>query len=1292
MSRGKKIKLTAIITAIIAALAIIGTTVVNGLYSAGEKVWLNYSDLINDTSLLCIEHHQRMWSDGRQYTVTSRIHIEGKTSTDQSGKSVDSWHNAKLAYILQRDKGVGPTSQFEVQQAIWNYITEWMHEVGHKHNGLNWNFATGSKGDYHTNLEDEAANYADNLGENKISNNSDESKIKVKAYKNGDQTDLLVGPFKFEFSGKLTDVKLSDNKGKTISPKEYAKYTGSDLNKLGLSDIKSGESFYIIIPSNSGMAVINNIKATASSTVKVADIAFLNCSSEDWQNLIQYNHSEKQLNADGDWDVTIPLLINISGYVWEDIWGGKNNEFDNVYHGKDYKVGNETYDGKDVLVAGLTVKLKDKNGNVIKNNNGQEATAKTDSNGSYKFTDILISDLEGCYVEFEYDGLKYTSVKALVGDDNSINSKAGEVVSQRKALNTAFTEITNKDTISDRTHGYSRNENGKTTGTINYKEDKSNWRSVYESSTYNTNLSADTNVTSYSIEEQFKDEKYVENEDGTLEIKYINLGIVQRYQPTISLTQDINNVEVTVNGYEHNYIYATRNAHRENTTAFNIGVRFGTNNDKYTRAIYPSDVKYSQGLAKDNPNKLRVYVTYAIVVHNNSTSTGGLSVTANELVNYYDKEYTIVDSWVGDNQDNKITWNTTSKYGQSYNDGKYVGAYSTGLAGQKIAAEQNAQTVYIKFQVSDNAVLGLLNNTSTLENVTELYAYSTYYGSDKEGCKAGDIYAGVDAIETRMEANDLGEENGVKPIDSAPGNATPGDVSTYEADTNRAPSLLLEAKGVREIEGTVFEDKTADTLQSEKERLGNGIYDNGENTMSGVKVELLSATDGSVATIYPPANEDANKDGVEVSTAETGIDAVIESTGANGYYIFKGVEPGKYLIRYTYANGTTKICDTTGKEIKDITVQDYKSTIITSEVIKRAFEDNAAVEKDWYKQKEANRYSDAIDNYDQREAIDNEMMNVNGSTVPTITSIDANSPEFNIGVEYETIYSASTGQAYTYKISDLDFGIVRRPMQSADLDKTVSHIKVTLPNEQVLIDGDVDVAKGIAPKYVTIAGDKIYITIDSELLRGSHIELAYNLTLTNTSEQDYRNKSYYYYGQDKSNPVQISKATLMDFVDREITLNEIPGKTWSVTDLANEGLVLTPEEKEKLLKEFSTVVTAEALPDKAISAGESSTTKINVEKILSTDGDLSYENNGEIVSISKTGGSSMITTLGSYATLLTAQVDAMPTESDEDKAETVTIIPPTGEVDNTVMYVTIGAISLAMLGTGTYVIRRIVKL
>ena len=142
MSKVKKLLLGVIVMAI----AILGYTNIAKAtsYTVGQSVPITYSTYINDADLFCVEHNQAL--KGRlTYKVISQVDIRGNVSTDHTGKSIESWHNAKLAYILSADNG--PIKQSgPVQNAIWNYMYTWMKNVGQYHAGLYDGFASTTTG------------------------------------------------------------------------------------------------------------------------------------------------------------------------------------------------------------------------------------------------------------------------------------------------------------------------------------------------------------------------------------------------------------------------------------------------------------------------------------------------------------------------------------------------------------------------------------------------------------------------------------------------------------------------------------------------------------------------------------------------------------------------------------------------------------------------------------------------------------------------------------------------------------------------------------------------------------------------------------------------------------------------------------------------------------------------------------------------------------------------------------------------------------------------------------------
>lgn len=165
---------------------------------------------------------------------------------------------------------------------------------------------------------------------------------------------------------------------------------------------------------------------------------------------------------------------------------------------------------------------------------------------------------------------------------------------------------------------------------------------------------------------------------------------------------------------------------------------------------------------------------------------------------------------------------------------------------------QSTQDLYVQFELNRDAVISLLNDGETLENVTEINSYSVF---DSNGA----VYAGVDK-------------------NSNPGNSVPGETNTYEDDTDQSPAFKLELADARELTGKVFLDSTSGELMTGEVRQGSGQYEEGETGISGVHITL---------------------------TENTGSGKVYETdTDENGDFYISDFIPGDYTLTYTWGDET----------------------------------------------------------------------------------------------------------------------------------------------------------------------------------------------------------------------------------------------------------------------------------------------------------------------------------------------------------------------------------------------------
>ena len=1299
MSRVKK----SIITIIMAIVAILGISTISKAYYVNQNLTLTYNDYLNSKNIFCLEHRQALVSRKMYYKVASQVKIEGTKSTDHTGKTINNWANAKFAYILSKDNG-SAKSTGPVANAIWNYGYTWMANVGQYHAGLYNGFASSTKGSP-TWLDQESTNYANNLtaGDQQIKDNTNKNNVKVVAYNKDGKAYMRVGPFNWTFGGKVTDVNVYDQNGQSISEKLYSSYYGNEERFYGVGNIKSGSDFYISVPLNENTTKITKISGNLQREVKAVNIWFLESNYAAYQNLIvrePYTTTEnipftfdenistlgglkvikvnkdntivklkgvgfiiknKQLdkyvkqengkitfvtdknqatefvtNQNGEFTVENLLVgtyvayetknpnygyefltegqqkdividktselqipnkqrwVKLSGYVWLDKIYGKQSLRNDLFKDNDY-------DSSDMLLDGITVRVMDKTtGQIAKDKNGNELKGTTANGGAYLFTDVEIDKLNDYYIEFEYDGLTYTNVVPHIDRDNG--SKAAESSANRDAFNKNFSSVEGKaeDT------GFTRDSNGNEKHQLSYSLNQNE-----HSSTLINNgqypITAQTSETGYYIRDHFT--------YGQEEIKYINLGLYEREQPDIALLKDIQNVRVAVNGYQHVYNYAQRFVNQgEYGDGFNVGVKFGNKygSMSYSRAVYKADYEYTN--EQDASKELKVYITYKLQMKNESSN---LITQINSLVDYYDSRYNLTKVGTGLDNNGGVTGEV------NHTESDYNANYKKTIinANAKIDAQKTSD-IYVEFELNRDAVINILSDKENLDNVAEINSYSIFDTN-------GNVYAGIDK-------------------DSNPGNAVPGEVTSYQDDTDSAPALKLEVADAREMSGKVFLDATSGELMTGKVRQGNGQYDDGEKGIPGVAVTLTENTGSG-----------------KVYTA---------TTDENGDFYINNYIPGDYTLTYTWGDQT-------------YTVQNYKGTIYD------VSRDQS--NKQWYKENVDKRLTDALDDYELRQSIDDEIKSIRHDTKTTIDKMNSTTPTMGIGVEYESTYTASSGDRYVYKVSNIDFGIVERARQQIGLNKRVKSLKITLANGQVVTDITIDENGNITGQKDHVIYMKpsattdpkngfVRVELDNELIQGSTLEVSYEIKATNESEVDYLSEDFYKYGKVEGPVVTITPSAIIDYLDKDWAFDQDKNTAWSVKTLEEaKGLVaeVVYNNSESTINN-KTILYTTSLQDKKLEPTQTASVDLNVSKVLSTAEDISLNNETEVTHLDKTGGSKPNSTPGNYVP------GTGKTESDDSTAETVIVTPATGANRNFIIPTIVGAIALIVLGGGVFLIKR----
>ena len=1326
------------VSIIIGFIAILGISNISSAYYSvsnlygGKELDISYGDYSDNSNIFCMEKGQSLTWDN-YYKVVSNVKISGTKSTDYTGKTIDHKDNAKFAYILWCSKN---SSQWSVANSVWNFGFQWMNSVGQNHAGLYKGFASSVTGES-TSIDIAAEAYANsiiNARTTKAEDKTDKSKINVKSYKKDDKQYVRVGPFKWEFSGNLADVKAYDQDSKEISNMLVSIFSGTTEKYItSFNEIKPNKEFYISLPVDSGVNKITKLTGKINIDEKTANIFFLESKTGYKQNLLIVEPGETLEPIDISFDYNIPLLgylkvikvnekneiVKLSGvgfyiqnadtkkyvkvdkeettyvdniddatefitdsngeitiknlivgdylayetknpnYGYEIIKEGvqtsvvvdKTQELKipnkqkyvklSGYVWVDKTTRNDLYnDGNDILLEGITVKLKNRKTNEVINQ------AKTSGEGAYKFVDVLVDELKDYYIEFEYDGLTYTNVIPMLNKPNGSKSAENEIL--RENFNKDFSVVTGKT----RDTGVTLDSNGSEKYQLSYIIDENAHTATLDRTKANYFIPATTDVTKYSIWDNF--------EYGQEEVKNINLGLYERDMPYIALLKDIENVKMTINGKAHVYQYAQKYINEEEyKEGFNVGIKFGEKYGtmSYTRPIYKADYEYE---TVDKTNELKMYITYKLQLENRS----GLKAKVNSIVDYYDSRYKSTPIQVGTGvEQGNITGTIGALTGEKYND-KYSRVVIN--SNTEINPESSAK-VYIQFELDREAILNLINGNENLENIAEINSYSIF---DKDG----KTYAGIDKK-------------------SNPGNAVPGNDKTYEDDTDKSPNLVVELTDARKISGKVFLDETTGELKTGEIRQGDGKYTDDEKGISGVKV-TLTETSGSGKVYETTTVDQKNTYGFLENTEKEPGKIILESEIFNdsnkdkykyiaeldiGDYLFSEFIPGDYILTYTWGDDT-------------YTVHKYKGTIYDAS----RDQNNGG----WYKENVDLRLSDALDNYNKdQEAPKGSRLQIDAEEVPyTRTKMDSTTPTMDMGVEYESTYTASTGDKYVYEIKNIDFGIVERARQRLELDKKVRKFKVTLANGHAIVDVTVndDGTLSGEKNHVTYMGPTksnnkgsngfIRLELDNEFIQGAKVEVQYDIMVTNGSELDYLSEEYYKYGIVKGEVVTITPTIIVDYLDDGWAFESENNLGWEVKELdaikAIKKILTDGDYIDSTIAE-KTLLYTESLKTVKLVPKQSETLIINVSKVLANSDEIYLDNEVEVAEIITKGGLPTNSIPGNYI-----PGKAPYQEPDDSMAPTVIITPNTGDNLNFIIPVMVGVVVLVILGLGVILIKK----
>ena len=746
-----------------------------------------------------------------------------------------------------------------------------------------------------------------------------------------------------------------------------------------------------------------------------------------------------------------------------------------------------------------------------------------------------------------------------------------------------------------------------------------------------------TNETNYKLQEKFT--------TGQKEITNINFGLYEREQPDIALIKDLHSLNLAINGYEHTYLYENRFKHQnEHGNPYDIGVKFGNrySNMKYTRPIYKSDLKTE---LLDKNKELKVNLTYKIRIRNESSN---LKVKVHNINDFYDSRMNVVNIGTDIEKNGYVNPNkgmllSNENYNETYKKLKID-------ISNKIIDPQKEYDVYVQFEMDRKTVLEAINKE--INNIVEINAYTVY---DKDS----QIYAGIDK-------------------DSNPGNSEPGNKNTYEDDTDSAPGVILEkAKKERTINGNVFLEESK--KNDDDTRSGNGKFDPEDKSVEGVRIQLIE--DKPDGKKYPETGEEVKSNNL-------------------GEYSIGGFIPGVYKLVFTWENGNkvyyedNTVKDNKGEDLQ-INVQDYKSTIVN----KTEWEDK---EKDqyWYRKNIEERNSDALDNYNTRLAIDEELKKIKHNTQTTKKEMESTTQAMNIAIENteQNESDGNTNEEQNKKISEItniDFGIVERARQQLKLNKNVKLFSIAIAKGQEIANVEID-ENGNTNKqqYVTYMKPSptaipkngwIKAELDNEILHGAILNTTYIINIKNNSENDYLNQDFYYFGTNKNQDelLKLKPTETIDYLDIGWSYKEENG--WNhkkiETDTVSEEVkkALKKIDRNILLKETTEILA----PKEKVDLGT-----LNVSKVLASTDDIELNNESEIITVEKNGGGNLYEeTPGNYIPG-SYKKTSTTLEPDNDAAETVIVVPATGANKNYLEMGMLGIAILTILGTGIYIIKK----
>ncbi len=564
----------------------------------------------------------------------------------------------------------------------------------------------------------------------------------------------------------------------------------------------------------------------------------------------------------------------------------------------------------------------------------------------------------------------------------------------------------------------------------------------------------------------------------------INLGISKKVVD-LALMTDLYKATATINGVTKTLQYNTKFDDDMNSI-IDVMQNKTADSVEYNINLYRSDYNYrignyingpslahqptlsgeEQGALQESREELEVILEYVVILANQSTTNASVE----EFEFYFDSHLNPVD----------VTGGTATRSGN-----KLV------ITPDSPSVSNGSHTeVRIKFKAIN------LSEEQTIKNYAEITRYSTI-------------------------------EGGFVDCDSAPGNSNAGSGTfQYEDDSDEARGVKLRVSRTdREISGNVFEDNKVNLGDNHNYITGNGKYDDGENKIDDVIVQLIEIKNLQIGAnihrleyIWQETTTGTNTvrkisdDGTIIQTVQ-----YTDVTPETGKYVFRGFIPGDYIVRFIYGDGTYFDTAINSSNILKYNGQDYKSTM--DEKYDKGFlvdssysSKNSSMARD----NEARRLevmAYALGITDGNDLIINSKEKLENTWMAAETS--------KIIVEDTMIDGVST----FYRKAN--FGLVERPATKLALKKHIGYVELKDVTGSTIVQAGVDAKSqyiddsteivdfrnGIAVENAPIEAtattrqNRGYWQVESNNVDGATLKMTYKYIVTNVGEPDYLSQS-----------------------------------------------------------------------------------------------------------------------------------------------------------------------------------------